>query len=256
MNGSPPVSCEAFVVACKESGWLPVGIRTELVRIVADYFCPRRYAWDSALRDRHGLSEPGVTLYPQSPTGETVTRAITGTEFPFTVLETTPPPAHLSWRRGWALQAIGSPPVLPHFAIRICPNKTEHADGLVVGVTSIKSVDSDLTNNGVDTNTYTLISTAPEMWSGFDEGETVHRSFPSRGIMAMHQTASASHLLATSDQIKLVDKPGVVDTSGLLMSNQTTVIGVVCDLEANTIRLYLNDQILRVTADQYPGLVS
>ncbi len=183
MNGSPPFSCESFVVACKESGWFPVGIPTELVRIVADYFCPRLYSWDSALRDRHGLGEPGVTLYRPSEAGPSA-----DTESPpFLVLESILAPAtpHISWRRGWGLQAIGSAPVLPHFAIRLSSrNRTEEVDGLVVGVTCVKSIDSDLTNNGVDTNTYGLLSTPRELWSFSADTDT---SFPARGIMAMHE---------------------------------------------------------------------
>ncbi len=59
--------------------------------------------------------------------------------------------------------------------------------------------------------------------------------------------------MATTDQIKLVYKPGVVDTSGLFWSGGTTLVGVVCDLATNAMRFYVNDQILRVTAEKYWG---
>ncbi len=58
---------------------------------------------------------------------------------------------------------------------------------------------------------------------------------------------TASRVLATTEQMQLV-RGEDADTSGFLVPYHTTVLGVVCDLAANSIRFYVNDQTLRVTA--------
>ncbi len=185
------------------------------------------------------------------PPQPTVTTALSGeTDEPSQLCTILEAEEDSHWRRGWGLQSIGAPNVLPHFAIRITEHTAAEFHCLVLGVTSVKSVDASASNNGMDGNCYALFSSPRAMWSD-------RTPFPKRGIIAMQRFDKSSRLLATEQQMQLVDtgKPGVVDTSGFMIPDQTVVVGVVCDLEANTIRFYVNDQILRVTADQYSYLV-
>ncbi len=147
------------------------------------------------------------------------------------------------------MQVIGAGSVLPHFAIRVSDNATDlHHECLVVGVTSVKSVDSVAAMNGQDKNCYVLFSSRRDIWGG-------ENSVAERGIMAMHAALPLSHLLATSDQMFAVDhRQPDTGISGAMIKGKTTVIGIVRDLEANSMRFYVNDQILRVTAERYPAV--
>ncbi len=210
------------------------------------------HEWDSTLRSKSGTAEPGMRLTRAQPTESGDQSDQSEHKQPFTVLDSF---GDARWRRGWGLHAVGSSHVAPHFAIRVTDNSTTaHAECLVLGVSRVKSVDVSAAINGHDENCYVLFSSQRQIWRD-------PAPFPKRGIIAMAHYQQLSRLLVTTDQLKLVDAnqkqmPAAEedDTSGLMIRGKTRVIGVVCDLKDNTIRFYLNDQMLRVSRFQYSGL--
>ncbi len=148
------------------------------------------HEWDSTLRSKSGTPEPGVDLSRSDPTGMDDSSG----QPLYTILESTKLSA--SWRRGWGLRAVGSPHVLPHFAIRVTDNSNlSHSECLVLGVTRNKSVDSSAALNGLTQSCYALMSSKRSVWNG-------DWQFAERGITALRPHSPLSRLLATTDQMR------------------------------------------------------
>ncbi len=254
-------SRQVFIDTAEEQRWVPATLPRDLIRVIADYYCIRNHFWDvaTALETRTNTGTSNIALKNflfDDPTEECPHPARTLTI------------GQYRWQRLWGLNSFSSGQVEPYFAVRIsrvCSSMSQYAPymehrGAVilgVGVSRKKSPDAEPRLFGVDETDYTVTSSCRSV---FDVRYTnAPGSYHTHGIVAMTAGGKVSHNLSTRHIMPADTQPkppqewkaGEGEGFVIVDNPEPVVVGFDCDLAANTMRVFLNDRLLRVTPDLY-----
>ncbi len=246
-----------FIETAEEQRWIPSTLPRDLIRVIAEYYCTRNHVWDTTsapdMRHFYYNNIPMKNFIFDDP------------------IEDCPHPVRAvtvglhCWRRLWGLHSFGSGRVTPHFAVcisRVCSPDApppefagfmdQRALALGVGVSRKKSPGVEPDQLGVDETDYVVVSSRrPAFNVRYDPSV---ESTEVQSILAMTAGRTVSRILSTR-HIPPAMRPGCAPTEGegfvILNNPQSVVVGFDCDLTASTMRVFLNDRLLRVTSDLY-----
>ncbi len=157
---------------------------------------------------------------------------------------------HGRWIRAWGGFTFGGGLATPYFGVRIRGVTQASTGAMMIGVSSqLCQPDARPDAWGVDASSLGLVCAEEHT---FDTGRQNSRDLATCAA-AIGTTALSgvikSNLLST-DRITGVSVPeGVKCACGF--RRQDTTIGVVCDLPTNSIRFYIDDEIVRKTPDHF-----
>ncbi len=154
------------------------------------------------------------------------------------------------WTRVWGTHKLAAPLLSPCFGIRLITTPKASVDdsqSLVLGVSRKKDTSLNCSWNGVDENCHVIFSSTRKTWvAGFASSEQ-------HGMVAIERQSRpyiSSRILSTKFDPSTGTDPGssFIDPTG---GAEGVTIGFHCDFVANTLRFYINDEIVRVTDQQY-----
>ncbi len=262
-------SWQSFVTTAEEQRWILVSAYgsapRELLRVIADYFCTSGHVWDVLIATNTTGNFQNFTFAPRPKNGGSgaVTTAFVAGEY--------------AWRRLWGAYSFGSGQASPYFAVRISnvhkpklpsPQNSSVYDGSVlalnVGVSSWKTPSTDpVYYYGVERDDFAVMSSRRAVFDSryhknkYGKVDSNTNTTEPHGIVAVANGKVISRVLSTTATAATqpTSPENWIGSAGegfaLIDHNKPIVVGIACDLTTNTMRVFVDDRVLRVTPDSY-----
>ncbi len=277
------------MATAEERQWLSLVLPRELIRVIAEYFCSMLHVWNTASIDpnRYGLPFRNFTFPPPhawtGPDSVSQNQSAGGGKAESDDQSTTVVVAsEYGWNRLWGLYSFGSGRASPYFAVRIsnvhipvlpkpqCNSVSDQSVmALNVGVSRRQSANY-ANYYGVESADYAVMSSRRAVFdSRYRTGDTfmprpvdprhTNSTKEPHGMVAVTNAKIISRILSTTatKQTQRVAPAQWIGQAGegfaVVDHSKPVVVGIDCDLTTNTMRVFVDDRVLRVTPESYGG---